>query len=223
MISSTPCVGCWRYSPIYIPSERSTGPGLVDYCYRPSRGQKREGFGIAVGGADVLLSPLPAAWVVGVADDLLNGIINIDLGVPQLNLTVAQHRPSSTRTAVRHPMLPELITSRRSTRRTNSCACDPRPQSESQLAGRRRPRPTFQASINQHHLFVVSRGAVTKHHRPEAVDIEHDGMRKLAQQSHLVASELPGSPHQLRMVTRAALRVRPTTQQPKTPRQSLGQ
>ncbi len=32
----------WRYSPIYIPSERSTGPGLVDYCCRPSRGaQKR--------------------------------------------------------------------------------------------------------------------------------------------------------------------------------------
>ncbi len=41
MIFSTPCVGCWRYSPIYMPSERSKGPGLVDYCCRPSRGQKR--------------------------------------------------------------------------------------------------------------------------------------------------------------------------------------
>ena len=35
-----PCVGCWGYSPIYIRSECSTGPGLVDYCYRPSRGAK---------------------------------------------------------------------------------------------------------------------------------------------------------------------------------------
>ena len=61
MISSTPCVGCWRYSPIYMPSECSKGPDRVDYAAGHSGGKSGEGFGIAVGGADVLLSPLPAA------------------------------------------------------------------------------------------------------------------------------------------------------------------
>jgi hypothetical protein len=43
--------------------------------------KSREGAGVAVGGAEVLLSPLPPARVAGVADDLLYGSVNIDLGV----------------------------------------------------------------------------------------------------------------------------------------------
>ena len=63
-----------------------------------------EGVGVAVGGADVLFSPLPAARVAGLADDVLNGGINIDLGVAQLNLTVAQQGPGPPggRTASRY-------------------------------------------------------------------------------------------------------------------------
>ena len=93
IISSTPCDGSLRAVFAYLLPLHSRALGSWTTATAIAGRKSVRASGIAVGGADILLSPLPAAWVVGVADDLLNGIINIDLGVPQLNLTVAAAPP----------------------------------------------------------------------------------------------------------------------------------
>ena len=65
-------------------------------------------------------------------------------------------------------------------------------------------RPALEPGVDQHHFLVVAGAAVAEQHRPEAVDVEGDRVRKGVEQGHLVRPELRGRPDRLGVFTRLA-------------------
>ena len=54
--------------------------------------------------------------------------------------------------------------------------------------------PALQAGVDEHHLVVVSRGAMAEGHRAEAPHVEDDRVRQAREQVHVRGRELRGRP-----------------------------